>query len=243
MVLQRVLNLVKRKHRAKKLGLEYQRAAEFEIPNSLVINGDRKTVSLPQDYGVKVAFVEILLDDCYGLDDLSKPILNILDIGANVGLFSIAARNRFPQAVIHAYEPNPQLEKYLQIQAKSAGFDYFMEAVGLEDGKVTLDFYEDSVQTRSRVTEVGKIPQVAFRKTIERFGGSVDLAKIDCEGAEWQLFQDQDNWQSVQNLSLEYHLWPDHKHEEIQQVIQNLGFQIKKQIPIENYGLILASRQ
>jgi FkbM family methyltransferase len=243
MVVQRFFNLIKRRNRAKELGLEYQRAADFQIPQSLLINGDRKTVSLPQDYGIKVAFVEILLDDCYQLENLSQPILNILDIGANVGLFSLAARNRFPQAVIHAYEPNPELEKYLKIQAHSVSFDYFMEAVGLEDGKVTLEFYEDSVQTRSKVNEAGEIPQVAFRKTIERLGGSVDLAKVDCEGAEWLLFQDQDSWQSVQNLSLEYHLWPDRKHEEIQQVIQNLGFKLRKQIPIQDYGLILASRQ
>lgn len=242
MVVQRLFNLVKRRTRAKKLGINYQRAAEFKIPNSLLINGDRKIVSLPLETGIEVAFVEILLDDCYGLEKLSRPILNVLDIGANVGLFSIAARNRFPQAVIHAYEPNPHIEKYLQIQASTAGFDYFMEAVGLEDGKVSLDFREDSVQTRSNVDEAGEIPQVAFRKTIERIGGSVDLVKVDCEGAEWLLFQDPDPWQSVHNLSLEYHLWQNHTHDEIPQVIQNLGFQIKQQIPIEDYGLLLASR-
>ncbi len=243
MVLQRLFSLIQRRKRAQKLGLKFQRAANFQIPNSLLINGDRKSVSLPIENGVKVAFVEILLDDCYGLEALHQPILNVLDIGANVGLFSIAARNRFPQAVIHAYEPNPYLEKHLKIQADAAGFDYFMEAVGQEDGKVALEFQEDSVLTRSRVHEAGEIPQVAFRNTIERLGGSVDLAKVDCEGAEWLLFQDPEPWQSVQNLSMEYHLWPDHKHDEILQVIQNLGFQPKKQIPIENYGLLLASRQ
>ncbi len=243
MFVKRFLDLVKRRNRAKKLGLEFPRAESFKIPNEILINGDRKSVSLPIESGVKIAFVEILLDDCYGLEEVHQPILKVLDIGANVGLFSIAARNRFPQAVIHAYEPNPYLEKHLQIQAHAAGFDYFMEAVGREDGKVSLEFQEDSVLTRSRVHEAGEIPQVAFRKAIERLGGSVDLAKVDCEGAEWLLFQDPEPWQSVQNLSLEYHLWPNHKHEEIQHVIQNLGFQPKKQIPIENYGLLLASRQ
>lgn len=242
MVVKRLLNLVRRRNRAKKIGVEFARAADFQIPNYLMITGDRKLVSLPQENGVKVAFVEILLDDCYGLEELSQPILKVLDIGANVGLFSIAARNKFPQAVIHAYEPNPYLEKHLQIQADNANFNYFMEAVGLEDGKVSLEFHEDSVQTRSTVNQAGAITQVAFRQTIERLGGSVDLAKVDCEGAEWLLFQDKANWQLVQNLSLEYHLYPDHKHEEVRQVIQGLGFKIKKQIPIENYGLILAHR-
>lgn len=242
MVVKRLLNLVKRRNRAKKIGIEFSRAADFQISNYLLINDVRKQVSLPQENGIKVAFVEILLDDCYGLEELSQPILKVLDIGANVGLFSIAARNKFPQAVIHAYEPNPYLEKHLQIQAENANFDYFMEAVGLEDGKVSLEFHDDSVQTRSTVNQAGAITQVAFRQTIERLGGSVNLAKVDCEGAEWLLFQDKANWQLVQNLSLEYHLYPDHKHEEVRQVIQGLGFKIKKQIPIENYGLILAHR-
>ncbi len=243
MTIKRVVNLVRRKNRAKKLGLEFQRAARFKIPHDIILNGNCKTVSLPIENGLKVAFVEILLDDCYGLENLPQPILKVLDIGAHVGLFGIAARNIFPQAVIHAYEPNPYLEKYLQAQAHTVGFNYFMEAVGLTDGRVTLDFHEDSVQTRSRVNEVGEIPQVAFSKAIARLGGSVDLAKVDCEGAEWLLFQDQDSWKSVKNLSMEYHLWPDHNHDEICHIIQNLGFQIKKQIPIQDYGLLLASRQ
>lgn len=242
MVVQRFFNLVRRITRARNLGVNFQRAATFEIPNSLLINGTRKSLSLPQEQGVKIAFVEIFLDDCYGLKQLPQSSLKILDIGANVGLFSVAARNRFPQAVIHAYEPNPHLEKYLQMQAHTAGFDYFMEAVGLSEGKVSLEFYQTSMLTRTRVEEAGEISQVAFRQTIERLGGSVDLAKVDCEGAEWLLFQDKENWQFIQNLSMEYHLMSDHKHDEVRQVIQDLGFHVKKQIPIRNFGLLLASR-
>lgn len=242
MVVQRALNLVKRITRAKNLGVNFQRAATFQIPNSLLIHDTRKSLSLPQEQGAKIAFVDIFLDDCYGLEQLPSTILKVLDIGANVGLFSVAARNRFPEAVIHAYEPNPHLEKYLQMQAQTVGFDYFMEAVGLSEGKVSLEFYQTSMLTRTKVEESGEIPQVAFRQTIERLGGYVDLVKLDCEGAEWQLFQDKESWQLVQNISMEYHLMSDHTHDEIVQVIQNLGFHVKKQIPIKNFGLILASR-
>jgi FkbM family methyltransferase len=243
MVVQRFFNLVKRMTRARNLGVNFQRAATFEIPKSVLINGTRKSLSLPQEQGAKIAFVDIFLDDCYGLEQLPQSSLKVLDIGANVGLFSVAARNRFPQAVIHAYEPNPHLEKYLQLQSRTAGFDYFMEAVGLFGGKVSLEFYETSMLTRTTVEESGDIHQVAFRQTIERLGGSVDLAKLDCEGAEWLLFQDQENWQFIQNLSMEYHLMSDHQHDEVRQVVQNLGFHIKKQIPIKNFGLLLASRK
>ena len=242
MILQRVFQLVRRKNRAINLGIEFKSAGKFKLPNRLLVNGSTKVVILPEEIGVKVAFIDIILDDCYGLEKLSKPIHKVLDIGGHVGLFSLAARNMFPQAIIHTYEPNKNLEKYLKSQADAAGFEYFMEAVGLEAGKVTLDLHEDSVQTRSKVDELGEIPQVAFRKAIERLGGFVDLAKVDCEGAEWLLFQDRDAWQSVQNLSMEYHLWPDRTHDEIREVVQNLGFKIRKQLPIADYGLLLAYR-
>ena len=158
-------------------------------------------------------------------------------------LFPIAARNRFPQAVIHAYEANPYLENYLKHQSKIANFTYFMEALGDRDGKVVLDIREVSGKTGSTVSESGDIPMISFRRAIERIGGSVDLAKVDCEGAEWLLFKDTEIWQFVQNVSLEYHLWYGHTHAETRQVIQNLGFRIRKQIPIDKwYGSILASR-
>ena len=232
-----------RKIRAKKLGIKFNRVASFQLPEQLIVQGKRHQVNVPSEKGMHGEFIEVLLDDCYGVEQLSESLRTIIDVGANVGLFPIAARNRFPQAVIHAYEPNLYLENYLKHQSQIANFTYFMEAVGDRDGKVVLDIREVSGKTRSTVSESGEIPMVSFRRAIERIGGSVDLAKVDCEGAEWLLFEDRDTWQLVQNLSLEYHLWSGHTHAETRQIIENLGFRVGKQIPIDKwYGLILASR-
>ena len=37
--------------------------------------------------------------------DFPDGVASVLDIGAHAGLFSVAARIRFPEAEIHAYEP------------------------------------------------------------------------------------------------------------------------------------------
>lgn len=235
--------LLQRQTRARKLGIKFNRVANFSVPDNLIVLAKRQNVNLPSEKGMDGEFIEVLLDDCYGVEQLSESLMTIIDIGANVGLFAIAARNRFPHAVIHAYEPNRHLENYLKHQSQIANFTYFLEAVGAEDGKVVLDIREVSGKTRSTVSESGDIPMVSFRRAIERIGGSVDLAKVDCEGAEWLLFEDRDTWQLVQHLSVEYHLWSGHTHAETRQVIENLGFRIRKQIPIDNwYGVILASR-
>ena len=235
MFFAKIVRLLQRQSRARKLGIN--------LPQDLIVLGKRQNVNLPSEKGMDGEFIEVLLDDCYGVEQLDPSLIKVIDIGANVGLFPIAARNRFPQAIIHVYEPNPNLETYLKNQSQIANFQYFMEAVGTGDGKVVLDIREVSGKSRSRVSESGDIPMISWKRAIERMGGSVDLAKVDCEGAEWLLFEDRDSWQLVQNLALEYHLWSGHTHAETRQVIENLGFRVRKQIPVDKwYGLILASR-
>ncbi|MCY7384007.1 MAG: FkbM family methyltransferase [Microcoleus sp. CAN_BIN18] len=243
MFFAKIVRLIQRQSRARKLGIKFNRVANFNLPQDLIVLGKRQNVNLPSEKGMDGEFIEVLLDDCYGVEQLDPSLIKVIDIGANVGLFPIAARNRFPQAIIHVYEPNPNLETYLKNQSQIANFQYFMEAVGTGDGKVVLDIREVSGKSRSRVSESGDIPMISWKRAIERIGGSVDLAKVDCEGAEWLLFEDRDTWQLVQNLSLEYHLWSGHTHAETRQVIENLGFRVRKQIPIDRwYGTILASR-
>ncbi|PSB42964.1 FkbM family methyltransferase, partial [filamentous cyanobacterium Phorm 6] len=235
MFFAKIVRLLQRQSRARKLGIKFNRVANFNLPQDLIVLGKRQNVNLPSEKGMDGEFIEVLLDDCYGVEQLDPSLIKVIDIGANVGLFAIAARNRFPQAIIHVYEPNPNLETYLKNQSQIANFQYFMEAVGTGDGKVVLDIREVSGKSRSRVSESGDIPMISWKRAIERIGGSVDLAKVDCEGAEWLLFEDRDTWQLVQNLSLEYHLWSGHTHAETRQVIENLGFRVRKQIPIDRW--------
>jgi len=226
--------------------VRFDRSAAFRLPDTIWLNGRTESLSLPDENGIKVAFIDLLLDDCYGCHVLRKrgeKVETVLDIGGNVGLFGIAARNAFPEATIHSYEPNKGLESYLTVQAEAAGFDYFMEAVGLEDGMISLDLNEDSVQTRSKLDSDGAIPQIAFSRAIERIGGRVDLLKMDCEGAEWEIFKDEESWKKVNNLSMEYHLFEaGHTELAVRQTIENLGFTISSFVHIDNFGLVRARR-
>ncbi|MGL5064766.1 MAG: FkbM family methyltransferase, partial [Microcoleus sp.] len=117
MIFAKVVRLLQRKVRAKKLEIKFDRVANFSLPASAIVLGQHQPLSLPVEKGMDGEFIEVLLDDCYGVEQLPASLLKILDIGANVGLFPIAARNRFPQSVIHAYEPNPNLETYLENQS------------------------------------------------------------------------------------------------------------------------------
>ena len=243
---QQVKLLFSRRRVARKIGIAFDRSLTFILPRQILINSQSQPLYLPNEHGVKVAFIDIFLDDCYGINTISKNtkhVRSIIDIGANAGLFGVAARIVFPTATIHAYEPSYILEQYLSNQAKIANFTYFMEAVGAENGSVRLHVIQDSVLTKSVIDPSGTIPQISFRDAIQRIGGNVDLLKMDCEGAEWNIFEDVASWKYVNNLSMEYHLFQGQNHQDAASVVQRLGFIIKKQVRLDGCGLLIAKRK
>lgn len=244
-LVKRARRWIRRANEARRFGLNTFLIRDLDVPESILVSGRRVVLVVPPEIGVRNDFISIFLDDCYGLrrTPLQEPV--ILDIGANVGLFAIAARAAFPRATIHAYEPNIELEPYLTRQAATGGFTYFLEAVGAEKGYVELEFRGDSNQTRSRTVSNGVVRQESFAKVIERAGGKVDFAKIDCEGAEWQLFENAEPWTRIDNLAMEYHLWAmaESTHDDVIGIIQRLGFEIiENEVAADDYGLLRARR-
>src|SRR6185437_1986096 len=126
---------------------------------------------------------------------------------ANVGFFSIAARGYYPSAVIHAYEPNPRVLPFLNANVSELGIGVFPEAVGASDGFASIEDDGPSNQARTHSGGDGGIAMVGFERAIQRIGGQVDLLKLDCEGAEWDLFQTANCWPNIRNLRMEYHLF------------------------------------
>jgi hypothetical protein len=65
-------------------------------------------------------------DDPYLLTAVPSGLHSVLDVGGNVGFFSIVARHYFPAAVIHSYEPPPgicaALRKTSALSGTSNGF-------------------------------------------------------------------------------------------------------------------------
>lgn len=244
-VAERAVRFLKRRAAAKRFGVDFGRAKSFRLPRMISLNGQKIALEIPEEPGQLTAFIELMLDDCYCLREIAKQtrVATILDIGANVGLFGLAARAAFPKARIHAYEPNTALTRHLSNHARQTGFDYFTEAVGREAGRVSLivDPYQ-SVLSSTRHDPHGSIPQVAFRTALDRLGGCADLVKLDCEGAEWEIFGDQESWSRVGFVTMEYHLGPGDGHDKIVGALHAIGFQIRHHHPVTDFGLVLAER-
>jgi FkbM family methyltransferase len=242
-IVNKLIILNRRKQAAKRLGFNFRRAADFSLPAEIRLNSHSVSLQLPQDEGTRTAFVDLLLDDCYRLHTLPKNIRTILDVGAHAGLFSMAARIAFYDATIHAYEPNPQMLPLLSNQSRAGGFTYFGEAVSLAEGRMSLSSGADSVHTRANRADAGEIHCISFAQAVERLGGSVDLVKLDCEGAEWEILKDEATWGKVRHLTMEFHLWAGYTLEQLKTRVDQLGFRISEcQVCGQDFGLLQASR-
>lgn len=61
----------------------------------------------PEYYGVAADHCQDVLEGCYDVDYNYPENITILDIGANVGAFARWAKTRWPNSIIHCYEPHP----------------------------------------------------------------------------------------------------------------------------------------
>jgi FkbM family methyltransferase len=245
-LVERATSLLRRRRNAQRIGVHFVRAKSFRLPCAILLNGHKIDLNISKEQCQITAFVEVLLDDCYRLREIARTadIATVLDIGANVGLFSMAARMLFPKSRVHAYEPNTALAHQLCGHARQAGFDFFIEAVGYEESMVSLVVDPNqSVLTSTRHDPGGgSIPQVAFRRALGRLGGRADLVKLDCEGAEWEIFEDRESWSRVRFVTMEYHLNPGDGHDKVADALRAIGFIIRHQFPATSFGLVLAEQ-
>lgn len=144
----------------------------------------------PEDSGMLFGLVECVFG--------SSPF-TFMDIGANVGWYSLNVARRFPEATVHAFEPVPgifrNLEKNLAVNALpriTAHNLGFMEKGG------RLEFYYDPsisgrTSARNLADDSGAGAVSCEVKRLDDFvaeeGVFPDLLKVDVEGAELFVFQ------------------------------------------------------
>jgi FkbM family methyltransferase len=148
----------------------------------------------------------LFIDDPYQLALLPKNIRTILDVGGNSGLFALLARHYFPEANIHCYEPNPVLLPVIQTNTSAFNIRVFPEGVGSTASRATMNCEGPTLEGSTVPSDSGNITITALSQALERIGGSVDLLKMDCEGAEWSILEDTTSLSKVRHLAMEYHL-------------------------------------
>lgn len=215
------------------------------MPREILVAKEKIHLTYPEEAGVSADFIECFIYNVYGLGKQLGNVRTILDVGANVGFFSLAARSYYPDAIIHAYEPNPRIQDMLYANTKKASVNVYPDAVGAYTGRIGLidDSVSNMAHTDPNLSGENDVEQIGLDAAVGRLGGSVDLLKMDCEGAEWKMFQVKHCWSSIKNVRLEYHLFGGETEQDVVTSLSDLGFRIVRlDSSRTNMGIIWGKR-
>ncbi|HKO97115.1 MAG TPA: FkbM family methyltransferase [Pyrinomonadaceae bacterium] len=161
--------------------------------------------------------LEIFGDECYGKNLAPVTSGTVVDVGANIGVFSLYWAKRAKEIKIHAYEPSPQTCATLALNIKSNGLServtIFGEGVGASCApgemwtnvpSLIASSCDNPAPTQSAIPVT--VGFVDLNEVVKR-SGPVELLKIDTEGAEVGILEaaSPDTLKQISQIVLEYH--------------------------------------
>lgn len=143
--------------------------------------------------------------ECHFVSAWLKPAMNVIDIGANLGVYAIpAARRAGPDGRVYAYEPGAEARSFLA-RSRAANGLANLEIVAfalsdtLREGRL---FHGPSgeLHTLSGEGEGEAVSVTSLDTEAERLGwGKIDFVKIDAEGEEMRIAKGGTNFFSAQS--------------------------------------------
>lgn len=181
--------------------------AKIEIGDGLVVMTSRKDgvkiICDPQDKrAVPLEILNFMDYENVDSDMIFRLVHDgdhILDIGANVGWYSISLAKRFPKCHIDSFEPLPKTFDYLQRNvALNGASPARLHNHGFSDkaGEITFFYYPAGPGNASsaKLADVEGVQEIKCRvTTLDEFTRArpepVDFIKVDVEGAELLVFK------------------------------------------------------
>jgi len=160
----------------------------------------------------------------------------ILDIGAGLGDWSICVALRYPQTVIHAYEPSPEsfvLFKENILLNRVKNIKALPYAVSSSRGVIKLYAVSQNAVQHSTALKSDMPGMQVKSVTLDQILSEVtqcDYLKMDCEGAEYDILfgADDSTLQKIRRICLEYHDGvTEFSHQDLVQFLDRKGFQVR----------------
>lgn len=119
-------------------------------------------------------------------------VREIVDLGANVGLFGVFAAARWPEARITGFEPDPANaaihERTIAANSLERRWSVVRSAAGNRDGEMRFSAGQGALSRQATGNEREAIT-VPVHDVVPELGRA-DLLKMDIEGGEWAILED-----------------------------------------------------
>jgi FkbM family methyltransferase len=170
--------------------------------------------------------------DAYGIRGFSS--LNVIvDVGANIGTFSLSAITRFPDSKVYAFEPSPSAFAHLKANTRGRRIHSRQVAIGGRDSMMSLIPSRNLASTSVNELQTGvgerQCRMVAF-DTLAKELGSISFLKLDCEGSEYGIMKS-DALDCVENIAAELHSTADETPDSGLAILKSRGFTVTKWNP------------
>jgi FkbM family methyltransferase len=180
----------------------------------------------------------------------------VVDIGANIGMFSLFAASLSPDVQVYALEPASDTFALLQ---KNVAANHFTNvqcercAVAAMTGELRLYLDSGSLGDsvirewvgNENVTGTERVPCISLDDLFSRYRlPRCDFLKVDCEGSEFNLFTtaSSQTLEKIAAIAVEYHEHNGRKSCERVDLLEAHRFQVAEKRTCKEIGMLYARR-
>lgn len=208
------------------------------------------TITAPPENALWPHFSDIWYHQSYTKHCAIPPDSVVVDVGANVGVFSLFAARA--ARLVYSLEPaSSNFSRLVSNVSPTRNITPLNLACAARDGRASLDLSDNPVSfslmtsscpDRSETVDVITLGTLFELYKIER----CDFLKLDCEGSEFEIIlgADPSILNRVVRIVMEYHdhFSSKHSHVDILEKLKTFGFRAFSYNPKKSTGMIAASR-
>lgn len=183
-----------------------------------------------------------------GFDELPADAI-VMDVGANIGAFALQMAHSYPTGRVYAVEPVDEHCVIIEAQKRLnsvANVTSIHLALGGREGETAIHLEgssSSSVWASGKATGVENVRQTTLPVLMAELGISrLDLLKLDCEGAEWDIIPAAEEvLPRIRRIAMEFHCTAEWTAERLADWLRARGYNVRH-TPSSWNGMLWAER-
>jgi FkbM family methyltransferase len=180
----------------------------------------------------------------------------VVDIGANIGMFSLFAASISPDIQVYAFEPASDTFALLQqnvaannltniqcqqcaVSAATGELQLYLDLGSLGDSAIREWVGNENM------TGTERVPSISLDDLFSRYAlPRCDFLKVDCEGSEFDLFSSASaqTFAKIAAIAVEFHEHNGRKSRELMDLLETNRFQVIEKRTCKEIGMLYAQR-